>query len=214
VNIVKKYFFFIILIFSGQVTAEDNKGLSSSLYLIEKQINQEDTIKEDERENFFNQLTSDLNKIIMIFPNSAEPLILKSRVLLTKARDAFSLSALSLVEQAENLLSKAIDINPTAKNGAALVTMGVMYHKVPGWPISFGDNKIAEGYLLKALEINPDGSNSNFYYANFLIEIGEEEKAISYLNKVLESKSTGDELNYKEIAKQKREAKLIIKDLT
>lgn len=138
-----------------------------------------------ERKNIFLQLVSDVTDVVVEFPSQAEPLILKSAILLTMAEDASSFVALGLVNEAKDLLQKAIGINPEASKGSALVTLGVLYYKVPSWPIAFGDNDEAETYLLKALEVDPEGIGSNYYYGEFLLEQGKEEQAVSFLNKAL-----------------------------
>ena len=46
---------------------------------------------------------------------------------------------------------------------------------MPGWPIGFGDD--AKARLQKALAINPDGIDSNYFYGDFLYRKGETEGA-------------------------------------
>jgi len=141
-----------------------------------------------ERKNIFLQLVNDITDVVVEFPSQAEPLILKSAILLTMAEDASSFVALGLVNEAKDLLQKAIGINPEASKGSALVTLGVLYYKVPSWPIAFGDNDEAETYLLKALDVDPNGIGSNYYYGEFLLEQGKKEQAVSFLNKALGAK--------------------------
>jgi Tfp pilus assembly protein PilF len=40
---------------------------------------------------------------------------------------------------------------------------------VPGWPIGFGDKDKARAMLQKALTLNPDGMDPNFFYGDFLM---------------------------------------------
>ncbi len=167
-----------------------------------------------ERKNVFLQLVNDITDVVTEFPSKAEPLILKSAILLTMAEDASSFVALSLVKQAKSLLAKAIDINPKAREGSALVTMGVLYYKVPSWPIAFGDDKEAENYLLKALEVNPNGVASNYFYAEFLLEQGNNEQAISYLNKAIDAKIDPKNTAFKIKARQKAKAKAVLDSLS
>ena len=44
---------------------------------------------------------------------------------------------------------------------------------MPGWPIGFGDDAKARELLQKALAINPDGIDSNYFYGEFLYRKGE-----------------------------------------
>ncbi|NOQ13914.1 MAG: hypothetical protein GQ583_05460 [Methyloprofundus sp.] len=167
-----------------------------------------------ERKNIFLQLAEDISDVVIAFPSQAEPLILKSAILLTMAEDASSFVALGLVKQAKKLLSKAIDIDPEAREGSALVTMGVLYYKVPGWPIAFGDDDEAEVYLLKALEVNPDGVTSNYFYAEFLLEQGKDKLAVSYLNKAIDAKVDPGNTSFKIKVRQKAKAKAALANLS
>ncbi len=49
--------------------------------------------------------------------------------------------------------------------------------------IGFGDNKKAEELLLKGLEINPEGIDSNYFYADFLYEKRNYKEALKYIEK-------------------------------
>ena len=61
----------------------------------------------------------------------------------------------------------ALKIIDKAFSGSAYTSLGTLYFKAPSWPISFGDDKKAEVMLKQALAINPDGIDSNFFYAEF-----------------------------------------------
>ena len=93
------------------------------------------------------------------------------------------LGALSLVKEAKVLLDEVIITDPTILDGSAFTSLGSLYYQVPGWPIGFGDDDKAEKMLKKALEINPNGIDSNYFYADFLKENGESKKAIQYFKK-------------------------------
>ncbi|MDP2247983.1 MAG: tetratricopeptide repeat protein, partial [Nitrosomonadales bacterium] len=95
------------------------------------------------------------------------------------------LGALKQAEKARDLLLLAEKINPQALQGSAYTTLGSLHYKVPGWPIGFGDKKKARTYLEKALQINPDGIDPNYFYADFLSEQGDYNKALQYYEKAL-----------------------------
>ena len=46
-------------------------------------------------------------------------------------------------------------------DGSAYNSLGVLYYKVPGWPVGFGDKAKARELLQKALAINPKGIDAN-----------------------------------------------------
>ncbi len=167
-----------------------------------------------ERKNIFLQLVNDITDVVVAFPSHAEPLILKSAILLTMAEDASSFVALGLVKEAKGLLQKAIGINPEASKGSALVTLGVLYYKVPSWPIAFGDDGEAEAYLLKALDVDPEGIGSNYYYGEFLLEQGKEEQAVSFLNKALDTRVDPNDNKAKIRMMEQEKARIALADLS
>jgi len=93
------------------------------------------------------------------------------------------LGALSLVKQARSSLEKAIALEPDALQGSAWTSLGALYYQVPGWPVAFGDNDKADELLKKALAINPDGIDSNYFYGDFQLKQGNKALARTYLEK-------------------------------
>jgi hypothetical protein len=63
---------------------------------------------------------------------------------------------------------RAIQLDPNASEGAAFVTLGSLYYMVPGWPIAYGDTNKADALLKKALVINPNTIDANYFYGDFL----------------------------------------------
>ena len=111
----------------------------------------------------------------------AEAIIWEAIIVSTKAGIDSGLGALGNAKKARDLLLEAEKINPQALNGSVYTSLGSLYYKVPGWPIGFGNNDKARQYLEKALDLNPDGIDSNFFYGEFLYENGEYAKAKSVL---------------------------------
>ena len=62
-----------------------------------------------------------------------------------------------------------------------------LYAKVPGWPVGFGDKERAEEYFRKALAINPDGIDPNYFYGEYLSERGRQAEAVAHLEKALKA---------------------------
>lgn len=74
-------------------------------------------------------------------------------------------------------------LDDKAMDGSAYTSLGTLYAKVPGWPIGFGDDDKAETMLKKALTINPTGIDSNYFYAQYLIDNNHYKEAETYLLK-------------------------------
>jgi Tfp pilus assembly protein PilF len=72
-------------------------------------------------------------------------------------------------------------------DGAAYVTLGTLYYMVPGWPVSFGDNQLAEQMLKASLKINPNGIDANYFYADYLLQQDRSAEAEEYLHKAIQA---------------------------
>ena len=93
------------------------------------------------------------------------------------------LGALSLAEESKAAYEAVIAKDPSVLHGSALTSLGVLYYKVPGWPLGFGDEERAAFMLKRGLALNPDGIDSNYFYADFLFSQGKKEEAKRYLQK-------------------------------
>lgn len=124
---------------------------------------------ETRQKRAYPELLEKAAELVNRYPNAAEPKIWQATILSTNAAFESSLTALSTLEKAKKLLEEAIGIDPKALDGAAYVTLGTLYYMLPGWPVSFGDDDMAEQLLKASLQINPDGIDANYFYADFLL---------------------------------------------
>jgi tetratricopeptide (TPR) repeat protein len=139
------------------------------------------------KKSTFPRLLDEASSLAKEYPLHAEPIILQACIILTQARIQGPFDALSSVYKARDLLIKAMTINPLASEGSAIVTMGVLYYKVPGWPIAFGDTKKAEKMLSRALSIKPKGIDTNYFYGEFLMLQDKPDLAIKYLKNAIDA---------------------------
>lgn len=147
---------------------------------------------EDQQEKAFEELSEYAISAVASYPQSAELLIWKGIVLSTHAGVKGGLGALSLVKDARDSLEQALELNPRALGGSAYTSLGALYYQVPGWPLSFGDEAKAKELLIKALDINPNGIDSNFFYGDFLVNQGQYEMAKEFLDRALEAPDRPD----------------------
>lgn len=140
-----------------------------------------------EREKRFEALMAKAHKVNESFPGRSEPLVWEGIIVSSYAGEKGGLGALGLVKQAKSLYEQAIQIDANALEGSAYNSLGVLYYKVPGWPISFGDKARADELLQKALALNPQGIDPNYFYGEYLVETGQPEKAIPYLERALQA---------------------------
>lgn len=140
-----------------------------------------------EREKRFEALAAKAHRISESQPGRAEPLIWEGIIVSSWAGEKGGLGALGLVKQAKALYESAIAINGDALEGSAYNSLGVLYYKVPGWPLGFGDKAKAKELLQKALALNPKGIDPNFFYGEFLVETKQPDQAVAYLERALQA---------------------------
>jgi tetratricopeptide (TPR) repeat protein len=128
---------------------------------------------EKQKAQAFEDLLKAADKAVESYPKSADILIWRGIIKSTFAGVKGGLGALSYVKSSRADLEQALEIDPTALDGSAYTSLGTLYFKVPGWPISFGDDDEAEKLLKTALAINPEGIDPNFFYAQFLMDQGD-----------------------------------------
>jgi tetratricopeptide (TPR) repeat protein len=131
----------------------------------------------------FEQLAGDADRAVAASPMSAEILIWRGIIRSTWAGAKGGLGALGLVKDARDDLEQALELDAQALQGSAYTSLGSLYYQVPGWPIGFGDDDKAEDLLKKALEVNPDGIDSNYFYGMYLIEDERYDEAREHLLK-------------------------------
>jgi tetratricopeptide (TPR) repeat protein len=140
-----------------------------------------------EREKRFEALAAKAHQVSTGFGDRSEPLVWEGIIVSSWAGEKGGLGALSLVKQAKGLYEQAIQIDPKALDGSAYNSLGVLYYKVPGWPLGFGDKDKAKDLLQKALAINPQGIDPNFFYGEYLVETKQVEQATTYLERALQA---------------------------
>ncbi|WP_419341646.1 hypothetical protein ACM1PE_27755 [Achromobacter sp. PD1] len=140
---------------------------------------------EAKRETGFEALAQKAHAVTAKYNNRAEPHIWEGIILSSWAGAKGGLGALGIAKQAKAEYETAIQIDSNALSGSALNSLGVLYYKVPGWPVGFGDNKKAEALLQQALAINPDGIDPNYLYADYLVYRNRNAEAAPYLEKAL-----------------------------
>lgn len=120
-------------------------------------------------------------------PGKAEPLLWQGIVTSEQANRANIFHQLGLATKARDIIAKAYAIDPRAANGGAAMSLGVLYYKVPGSPIGFGDDARARKLLKEALALDPDGMDANYFYGDFLLDQGDKASAKLFLQKALKA---------------------------
>lgn len=137
----------------------------------------------DRKADEFGRLADQAAVLCSTHPGRAEPMVWHGIVLSSQAGAQGGLGALSLAKEARQVLEASLKIDPAALGGSAHTSVGTLYHKVPGFPIGFGDDDKARKHLQAALKINPTGIDPNYFYAEFLLDEGEKALALEHLQR-------------------------------
>jgi tetratricopeptide (TPR) repeat protein len=161
-------------------------------------------LKDKAQEEAFIKLMVEADKYVKQYPSDASVLIWRGIILSTFAGVEGGLGALKYAKASKADLEKALGLQPDALDGGAYTSLGALYYKVPGWPISFGDDDKAQMLLEKGLSVSPAGIDSNYFYADFLIGEDHYKKAKEHLQRALNAaprpgREVADEGRRKEI---------------
>lgn len=162
-------------------------------------------VDSDKKADEFKGLIKQAEELVSQDPKQADNLIWLGIVQSSTAGAEGGLGALKYAKSAKKSFEDALSIDSHALQGSAMTSLGVLYHKVPGWPIGFGSDKKAEKLLKSALDVNPDGIDSNYFYAEYLYDDGEYQQALAHLDKATQAaprpeRPLADEGRHKDIA--------------
>jgi tetratricopeptide (TPR) repeat protein len=164
----------------GTALASNNKAMDADLHAIELQW-EHIKFDEDGSPNQFDDIDALAKRaagLVQKYPGRAEPLIWEGIVTSEEAGMAGTMSALAYAKAAKAVLEQAFQRDPAALDAGAPTSLGVLYSRVPGWPIGFGDNDKARELLTQAVSLAPNGMDANYFYGDFLM--GRHEYAAAY----------------------------------
>lgn len=140
----------------------------------------------------FETLVQEADQLTARHPDSAAAFIWSGIIKSSFAGAKGGLGAMKLAKASRSDLERAMEIDPEAMQGSAYTSLGTLYFKVPGWPVGFGDEEKAEELLRKALALNPDGIDPNYFYGDFLLEQKRYDEAASALLKAQQAPARPD----------------------
>ena len=140
-----------------------------------------------EHEKAFEALTRTADEVRAKHAGRAEPQIWYAIIASSYAGARGGLGALSVVKEAKKALEQALALDAGALHGSAHTTLGSLYYQVPGWPIGFGDDGKAREHLQRALALDPEGIDANYFYGDYLYRKGELDAARTALGRALKA---------------------------
>jgi tetratricopeptide (TPR) repeat protein len=178
----------IVLISSSNMSrASDNRALDADIVKLAenwakaKYLSNSDA----ERKEKMVPVGEEADRLVRLYPGHVEVLIWDGIVTSERASLTWGLTALDLASRARDMLTDAEKLDAKALDAGAPTSLGVLYYRVPGFPIGWGDNEKARHLLEEAVKNAPNGRDAHYFYADFLYEQGEYQQAESVLMKAL-----------------------------
>lgn len=140
-----------------------------------------------EQRRDINALSTDAAAVVARYPGQVEPLLWQGIVTSEQAAMASLFNQLGYAIAARNIFERAQMIDPNGANGAIIMSLGVLYYRVPGFPVGSGNARVARRDLTAALAMDPNGLDANYFYGDFLARQGEGSQALVVLNHALQA---------------------------
>ena len=161
----------LVLGSAGAAQASDNPAMDKDILGIALKWEQIKFREGGSSEQFdhIDALAKEAGGLVAKYPGRVEPLIWQGIATSEEAGMASMLHAMGYAKAAKSILEQAYAADPSALDGGAPTSLGVLYYRVPGFPVGFGDKKKARTLLEEAVQRAPNGMDANYFYADFLM---------------------------------------------
>ena len=139
----------------------------------------------ERRVQLFERCIAIADQAIALNPNDVRGLFWKSVAMGKMAEDSGIVNAFRMLRPMEKMLLKVVALDEKYENAGAHRALGRMYHKLPGFPISFGSNQKALAHLKRAHELFPRDVITRAFYAEVLYDEGRKAEARRHADFVL-----------------------------
>lgn len=133
----------------------------------------------------FDKCIAVADQALALNANDVRGLFWKAAAMGKMAEDSGIVNALRMLRPMEKMLLKVIALDEKYENAGAHRALGRMYHKLPGFPISFGSNQKALMHLKRAHELFPRDVITRAFYAELLYDEGKRSEARKHADFVL-----------------------------
>jgi tetratricopeptide (TPR) repeat protein len=137
------------------------------------------------RVQLFENCIAVADRALFLNANDVRGLFWKAAAMGKMAEDSGMVNALRMLRPMENLLLKVVALDEQYENAGAHRALGRIYHKLPGFPISFGSNQKALMHLKRAHELFPRDVITRAFYAELLYDEGRKDEARKHADFVL-----------------------------
>lgn len=135
----------------------------------------------------YEELDAHISDAMASSPDDAELIAWAGIVRSSLAGASGGLGALKMAKQSKRLFEKAMKIDANALDGGARTSLGVLYTKVPGWPLGFGDKKTGEAMMTSSANLFPENLSAQFFLADFYEEQGRKADAVATYRQALDA---------------------------
>lgn len=184
---MKRYLIVLSWVLSFPVWALDSTAQQRLAAIQLQWANIQYQVVESQRAAAFEQLAAQADAFAKERPDAAETWIWSGIVTSSWAGAQGGLGALGKVKKARADFEHALALDPQALQGSAYTSLAALYDRVPGWPVAFGDADKAQALLEKALQINPEGIDTLYFWGDHLYRQGRYAQARDALNKALQA---------------------------
>jgi tetratricopeptide (TPR) repeat protein len=139
----------------------------------------------DEQTKQMNALGDEADAVAEHFPGMLEALIWDGIITSERASMASTFYALGFAKRARDILEQAYNLDPAKLDAGATTSLGVLYYRVPGFPIGFGDKAKGRQLLEQAVKLAPNGLDAWYFYGDFLYTQNEFPKAVEVFQHAL-----------------------------
>ena len=137
------------------------------------------------RVQLFERCIAIADQALALNANDVRGLFWKAAAMGKMAEDSGIVNALRMLRPMEKMLLKVVTLDEKYENAGAHRALGRMYHKLPGFPISFGSNQKALAHLKRAHELFPRDIITRAFYAEVLYDEGMKAEARKHADFVL-----------------------------
>lgn len=137
------------------------------------------------RVQLFERCIATADRALALNANDVRGLFWKAAAMGKMAEDSGVLNALRMLRPMEKMLLKVATLDENYENAGAHRALGRIYHKLPGFPISFGSNQKALQHLKRAHELFPRDVITRAFYAELLYDEGRKDEARKHADFVL-----------------------------
>ncbi len=177
-----------MLVSAAPITrASDNKAMDADILVVAEEWAKIKYLSKDdgERKEKMEVLGAKADALVTKYPGRPETLIWDGIVTSERASLTWGLAALDHANRARDLLLEAYKMDPKALDAGAPTSLGVLYYRVPGFPLGWGDTDKARQYLEEAVKNAPNGRDAHYFYADYLYEQGKYSEAEQVLKAAL-----------------------------